>query len=132
MRPREHRIISLGCSILICPISEGSTGLSIKDLLALQKIGCCNSVMVLDHWVEKVILCVCLMYFVTWQGYVQYIFKNFKKYVRFWKTVSVFWTNQPTIPESLSIIQLLISLLIFRSLIIWKTLHFVLYWVNVS
>jgi hypothetical protein len=36
-RPRAHHMISLDCSILICPISEGSIRLSIKDLLTLKK-----------------------------------------------------------------------------------------------
>lgn len=52
-RPRAHHIISLDCSILICPISEGSTRLSIKDLLALKKIWCCNSLMILCHWIQE-------------------------------------------------------------------------------
>ena len=37
MRLRAHHIISLDYSILLCPISEGSARLSIKDLLALKK-----------------------------------------------------------------------------------------------
>lgn len=78
MRPRVHQIISLDCRILICPISEFSIKLSIKDILILKNIGCCNSVMILGHWEGKV-SCVHVIYFLRRPGYVKYILKDFLK-----------------------------------------------------
>ena len=116
MRLRAHHIISLDYSILLCPISEGSARLSIKDLLALKKkkIGCCNSVVILGHWEEKLV-CVCLIYFVTRQGYIQYVVKDLKICITLKNSFGT-WKKSTSYSRNLDYYQIINFLTIFQKL----------------